>query len=112
VHRQWFDQSAMDVLLGQDFGGSGKRSVVPAVWIGCWAAHKQDLFLHLQERWKDLFAAEFDLLLYDLTSTYVEGESEQNPKAKYGYSRATRPAGLQAGGDRAGDNAHRTSAGI
>ena len=51
-------------------------------------AHKQDLFLHLQERWKDLFDAEFDLLLYDLTSTYVEGESEQNPKAKYGYSRA------------------------
>src|SRR5207247_2294801 len=70
-------------------------------WLGCelWRqlqldrvlAHKQDLFLHLQERWKDLFDAEFDLLLYDLTSTYVEGESEQNPKAKYGYSRDGRP---------------------
>src|SRR5205807_7073140 len=44
-----------------------------------------------QQRWKDLFDAEFDLLLYDLTSTYVEGEAEQNPKAKYGYSRDGRP---------------------
>jgi transposase len=53
--------------------------------------HKQDLFVHLQQRWKDLFDAEFDLLLYDLTSTYGEGEAEQNPKAKYGYSRDKRP---------------------
>ena len=53
--------------------------------------HKQDLFVHLQQRWKDLFDAEFDLLLYDLTSTYVEGEAEQNPKARYGYSRDGRP---------------------
>jgi transposase len=53
--------------------------------------HKQELFVHLQQRWKDLFEAEFDLLLYDLTSTYVEGEAEQNPKAKYGYSRDGRP---------------------
>jgi transposase len=49
------------------------------------------LFVHLQQRWKDLFEAEFDLLLYDLTSTYVEGEAEQNPKAKYGYSRDGKP---------------------
>jgi hypothetical protein len=53
--------------------------------------HKQELFVHLQQRWKDLFDAEFDLLLYDLTSTYVEGEAEQNPKARYGYSRDQRP---------------------
>ena len=45
----------------------------------------------MQQRWKDLFDAEFDLLLYDLTSTYVEGEAEQNPKARYGYSRDQRP---------------------
>ncbi len=47
--------------------------------------------MHLQQRWKDLFDAEFDLLLYDLTSTYVEGEAEQNPKAQYVYSRDKRP---------------------
>jgi transposase len=45
----------------------------------------------LQQRWKDLFNAELDVLLYDLTSTYVEGEAEQNHKARYGYSRDGRP---------------------
>ena len=53
--------------------------------------HKPDLFVHLQQRWKNLFAVSFEVLLYDLTSTYVEGEAEQNPKAKRGYSRDGRP---------------------
>src|ERR1700724_2685719 len=53
--------------------------------------HKQELFQHLQQRWKDLFDAQFDVLLYDLTSTYVEGEAELNPKDKHGYSRDGRP---------------------
>ena len=43
-------------------------------------------------KWADLFAADFEVLLYDLTSTYFEGEREQNPKAKRGYSRDGRPA--------------------
>src|SRR6266699_3267929 len=89
VHRQWFDQSAMDVLLGQDFGVAEKDRLYRC--LDRVLAHKRDLFLHLQERWKDLFDAEFDLLLYDLTSTYVEGEAEQNPKARWGYSRDGRP---------------------
>ena len=89
VHRQWFDQSAMDVLLGQDFAVAEKDRLYRC--LDRVLEHKQDLFVHLQQRWKDLFAAEFDLLLYDLTSTYVEGEAEQNPKAKYGYSRDGRP---------------------
>jgi len=67
VHRQWFDQSAMDVLLGQDFGVAEKDRLYRC--LDRVLAHKRDLFLHLQERWKDLFDAEFDLLLYDLTST-------------------------------------------
>jgi len=41
------------------------------------------LFAHLRQRWQDLFAAQFDVLLYDLTSTYVEGEGQQIPKASY-----------------------------
>lgn len=48
------------------------------------------MFAHLRQRWQDLFAAQFDVLLYDLTSTYLEGEGEQIPKAKYGYSRDQR----------------------
>lgn len=89
VHRQWFDQSAMDVLLGQDFAVAEKDRLYRC--LDRILEHKQDLFIHLQQRWKDLFNAEFDLLLYDLTSTYVEGEAEGNPKATYGYSRDKRP---------------------
>src|SRR6202171_1188812 len=89
LHRQWFDQSAMDVLLGQDFAVAEKDRLYRC--LDRVLEHKQELFVHLQKRWKDLFAVEFDLLLYDLTSTYVEGEAEQNPKAKYGYSRDGRP---------------------
>jgi transposase len=89
LHRQWFDQSAMDVLLGQDFAVAGKDRLYRC--LDRVLEHKQELFMHLQQRWKDLFQTEFDLLLYDLTSTYVEGEAKQNPKAKYGYSRDGRP---------------------
>ena len=89
VHRQWFDQSAMDVLLGQDLAVAEKDRLYRC--LDRILAHKPALFVHLQQRWKDLFHTEFDLLLYDLTSTYVEGEAEQNPKARYGYSRDGRP---------------------
>jgi transposase len=89
VHRHWFDHSAMDVLLEQDFAVAEKDRLYRC--LDRVLEHKQDLFVHLQQRWKDLFDAEFDLLLYGLTSTYVEGEAEQNPKARYGYSRDKRP---------------------
>jgi len=89
VHRQWFDQSAMDVLLGEDFAVAEKDRLYRC--LDRVLEHKQELFVHLQQRWKDLFNAEFDLLLYDLTSTYLEGQAEQNPQAKYGYSRDKRP---------------------
>jgi hypothetical protein len=70
LHRQWFDQSAMDVLLGQDFAIAEKDRLYRC--LDRVLEHKQDLFVHLQQRWKDLFDAEFDLLLYDLTSTGPE----------------------------------------
>jgi transposase len=89
LHRQWFDQSAMDVLLGQDFAIAEKDRLYRC--LDRVLEHKQELFRHLRRRWEDLFDAQFDLLLYDLTSTYVEGEAEQNPTAKYGYSRDGKP---------------------
>jgi len=52
--------------------------------------HKEDLCKHLKSRWEDMFGIEFDVLLYDLTSTYFEGLCEQNPKARFGYSRDKR----------------------
>jgi transposase len=89
LHRQWFDQSAMDVLLGVDFAVAEKDRLYRC--LDRLLEHKQELFVYLQQRWKDLFDAHFDVLLYDLTSTYVEGEAELNCKAKRGYSRDGRP---------------------
>ena len=89
VHRQWFDQSAMDILLNADFAVAEKDRLYRC--LDRILEHRQELFRHLQQRWKDLFDAQFDVLLYDLTSTYVEGEAELNPKAKRGYSRDGRP---------------------
>jgi len=88
VHRQWFDQSAMAELLQTDFAVAEKDRLYRC--LDRLLEHKAALFQHLQERWQDLFQAQFDVLLYDLTSTYIEGEGEEIPKAKYGYSRDQR----------------------
>lgn len=89
VHRQWFPRSAMDELMGVDFAVAEKDRLYRCLdRIG---AHKEELCRHLVERWKTLFDARFDVLLYDLTSTYFEGSCEQIPKAKHGYSRDGRP---------------------
>lgn len=88
VHRQWFDQSAMAELLEADFGVAEKDRLYRC--LDRVLAHKRALFTHLRQRWQDLFAAQFDVLLNDLTSTYIEGEGEQIPKAQYGYSRDQR----------------------
>jgi transposase len=89
VHRQWFDQSAMAELLNTDFAVAEKDRLYRC--LDRLLEHKAALFQHLRERWQDLFQAQFDVLLYDLTSTYIEGEGEEIPKAKYGYSRDQRP---------------------
>ena len=85
VHRHWFGRTAMDELLGVDESVAAKDRLYRC--LDRLLEHKDELFRHLQSRWKDLFAADFDVLLYDLTSTYFEGLCEQNPKAKHGYSR-------------------------
>ena len=89
LHRHWFLSSAMDELLNADFVVAEKDRLYRC--LDRILEHKQELFRHLQQRWKDLFDAQFDVLLYDLTSTYVEGEAELNPQAKRGYSRDGRP---------------------
>jgi transposase len=53
--------------------------------------HRDALFTHLQGQWRDLFGAKLDVLLYDLTSTYFEGQAEAIPQARRGYSRDHRP---------------------
>jgi hypothetical protein len=93
LHRQWFLTSAMDELLQTDFAVAEKDRFYRC--LDRLLEHKQELFVRLKEKWADLFGADFDVLLYDLTSTYFEGEMEQNPKARRGYSRDGRPDCLQ-----------------
>lgn len=90
LHRQWFERSAMADLLGCD-----SRLVVDDTLYRCLdklLAHKEALFSHLQERWRDLFGARFEVLLYDLTSTYFESNVPQEEEAlrRFGYSRDKR----------------------
>ena len=88
LHRRWFLSSAMDQLLEEDFAVAAKNRLYEC--LDRIDQHRNALFSHLQARWKDLFGATYDLLLYDLTSTYFEGEMEQAPKAKRGYRRDKR----------------------
>jgi len=85
LHRQGFDQSAMGDLLGTGFAVAEKDRLYRC--LDRILEHKAALFEHLRQRWQELFQARFDVLLYDLTSTYIEGEGEEIPKAQHGYSR-------------------------
>jgi transposase len=89
VHRQWFDQTAMAELLGTDFAVAEKDRLYRC--LDRLLEPKQELFQHLRQRWQDMFNTQFDVLFYDLTSTYFEGEAEGIEKAKRGYSRDHRP---------------------
>jgi transposase len=93
VHRQWYVDSAMDQLLDTDFAVAEKDRLYRC--LDRVLEHKQELFIWLKQKWADLFHADFEVLLYDLTSTYFEGEMERNPKARRGYSRDGRPDCLQ-----------------
>ena len=90
MHRHWFATTALPDLLAVD------ASVAqPATLYRCHdrlLEHKEALFAHLRERWADLFAARYDVLLYDLTSTYFEcdrPEAADDPR-QFGYSRDRR----------------------
>ena len=93
VHRQWYVDSAMDELLETGFEVAEKDRLYRC--LDRVLEHKRELFVYLKQKWADLFGADFEVLLYDLTSTYFEGEMEQNPKARRGYSRDGRPDCLQ-----------------
>jgi hypothetical protein len=85
VHRQWFGNTAMDELLGVGASAAGKDRLYRC--LDLLVAHKDELCRLLAERWRTLFDARFDVLLYDLTSTYFEGGCEGIPIARHGYSR-------------------------
>jgi len=90
LHRLWFEQSAIGDLLGRDYALVEKNALYRC--LDKLLAHKAELFNHLRERWQDLFGARFDVLLYDLTSSYFESDppSDGADKRRYGYSRDKR----------------------
>ena len=90
LHRQWFDASAMADLLDSDFCLAEKNTLYRC--LDRLVEHKDDLFKFLKQRWGELFAAKFDVLLYDLTSTYFETDIERSEKElrQFGYSRDKR----------------------
>jgi transposase len=95
LHRHWFERSALGDLLGAD----AALADIHALY-ACHdrlLEHKQAVFDHLVGRWRDLFNASFDVLLYDLTSTYFESDppADEDDKRRHGYSRDHRPDCVQ-----------------
>ena len=90
LHRQWFDASAMADLLDSDFALAEKNTLYRC--LDKLVEHKDELFKFLKRRWGELFGAKFDVLLYDLTSTYFETDVERGPEdlRQFGYSRDKR----------------------
>ena len=90
LHRHWFGTTALGDLLGVD-----ERAVQDDTLYRChdlllpW---KEELFGHLRQRWSDLFGARYEVLLYDLTSTYFECDvpADENDPRRFGYSRDRR----------------------
>jgi hypothetical protein len=94
LHRQWYERSAMGDLLGEDFALVQKDKLYRC--LDKLVVHKRDFFSYLKGRWQSLFNVRFDVLLYDLTSTYFESDpSDQPGLRRYGYSRDKRPDCLQ-----------------
>ena len=92
LHRDWFGKNAMADLLGADFGLAEAHKLYACHDL--LLQHKDALFSHLTARWCDLFSANFDVLLYDLTSTYFEvsaSDVAEGDKRRHGYSRDKRP---------------------
>jgi len=90
LHRHWYETSAMADLLGAGFELVEIHKLYAC--LDRLLEHKRALFDHLTRRWQDLFNAKFDVLLYDLTSTYFESDPPfaEDDKRKHGYSRDKR----------------------
>jgi Transposase len=89
VEQRWYPSTTLDDLLGLEAGKINDTRLYRC--LDHMLPHKTKLEGHLKNRYGSLFGATFDVLLYDLTSTYVEGAAEDNPMMRRGYSRDHRP---------------------
>jgi len=90
LHRHWFGTTALADLLGVDERAAQDDTLYRC--LDLLLPHREELFAHLRQRWSDLFGARYEVLLYDLTSTYFEcdaPEAESDPR-RFGYSRDRR----------------------
>jgi hypothetical protein len=85
IEERWYPSTALEDLLDLEEGKINDTRLYRC--LDRMLPHKTKLEQHLKQRYGELFAAEFDVLLYDLTSTYVEGAAGQNPMMRRGYSR-------------------------
>ena len=95
LHRQWWASTALDELLGLPWEVLDKDCLYRC--LDQLLQHREPLFKHLRGRWQDLFGAKFDVLLYDLSSTYCESDPPfpEGDKRRFGYSRDKRPDCVQ-----------------
>jgi transposase len=89
IEERWYPSTALDDLLGIEEGKINDTRLYRC--LDRILPHKTKLERHLKQRYGELFGAEFEVLLYDLTSSYVEGAAEKNPMMRRGYSRDHRP---------------------
>jgi len=89
IEERWYPSTALDDLLAIEDGKINDSRLYRC--LDHILPQKTKLEQHLKQRYGELFGAEFDVLLYDLTSTYVEGAAEKNPMMRRGYSRDHRP---------------------
>lgn len=88
IHHHWFDQTAMAALLDCDYEVASKDRLYRC--LDRIVPYKDELCKYLTEQWQMMFNLEYDVLLYDITSTYFEGLCKRNPKAKFGRSKDKR----------------------
>ena len=89
----WYGKTALDDLLGVTPDKVNEQRLYRG--LDALLPHKDGLFRHFQQVYGELFGTTYDLLLYDITSTYFEGQGNDNPQAKRGYSRDSRPDCVQ-----------------
>ena len=89
IAESWYGKTALDELLGVAEEKVNDDRLYRA--LDALLPYKDDLCRHLQSRYGELFGSTFDFLFYDITSTYFEGTSNNNPQARRGYSRDSRP---------------------
>ncbi len=89
IAEDWYRRTALEDLLGVPADRVEETRLYRA--LDRLLPHKRALETHLKQRFGELFALDYDLLLYDVTSTYFEGEAKANAQAQRGYSRDSRP---------------------